>query len=304
MNQSFQLTPQQIKQIIDLYQAYAVKLTNPYMLFRAKINQVTLTIFKTNKLLIQGADISGLDAIFTNSFTKSIEKQPNEHQFELSLIGSDEVGTGDFFGGITVCACFVPKEKLMLLIKLGVRDSKILKDHQIMVLAPKIMTEVKYEILLMNNEKYNQIIKMPDVNLNTIKAVMHNKVITKLVKQKVAYDAIYIDGFTTKEKYFSYLKDQKEIIRDVTLIERGEEKHIAIAAASIIARYHFLQHLLELSETYHLTLPKGAGKPADDMLVHIIKQKLTHILPKIAKTNFKNTIKVNAILHKENIDPN
>lgn len=41
-----------------------------------------------------------------------------------SSIGSDEVGTGDFFGPIVVTATFVSKENIDFLTELGVRDSK------------------------------------------------------------------------------------------------------------------------------------------------------------------------------------
>ena len=48
----------------------------------------------------------------------------------MSLIGSDEVGTGDFFGPITVVAAYVKKEQIPLLKELGVKDSKNLTDEK------------------------------------------------------------------------------------------------------------------------------------------------------------------------------
>ena len=38
--------------------------------------------------------------------------------------GSDEVGTGDYFGPVCVCASYVTQDNVDFLIKLGVRDSK------------------------------------------------------------------------------------------------------------------------------------------------------------------------------------
>ena len=44
----------QIKNLINKYQNYQVSDTNNYTLFRAKIKSSTLTIYTTNKILIQG----------------------------------------------------------------------------------------------------------------------------------------------------------------------------------------------------------------------------------------------------------
>ncbi len=54
---------------------------------------------------------------------------------QLSVLGSDEVGNGSYFGPLTVCAAYVKRDQLAELRKLGVRDSKELKDSQIIQLA-------------------------------------------------------------------------------------------------------------------------------------------------------------------------
>lgn len=45
----------------------------------------------------------------------------------MSIVGSDEVGTGDFFGPMTVVAVYVDAKQIPLLKELGVKDSKKLK---------------------------------------------------------------------------------------------------------------------------------------------------------------------------------
>ena len=44
---------------------------------------------------------------------------------QFNCIGSDEAGSGDYFGPLTVCAAFVTKEHVPILKTLGVDDSKI-----------------------------------------------------------------------------------------------------------------------------------------------------------------------------------
>ena len=73
----------------------------------------------------------------------------------MSIIGSDEVGTGDYFGPMTVVAVYAKKEQLALLKELGVQDSKNLKDPQIIDIAKQIKDVVPFSLLTCDNPKYN-----------------------------------------------------------------------------------------------------------------------------------------------------
>ena len=55
----------------------------------------------------------------------------------VSTIGSDEVGTGDYFGPIVVTASYVDQADMSFIEDLGVRDSKKLTDEKILEIAPK-----------------------------------------------------------------------------------------------------------------------------------------------------------------------
>lgn len=65
----------------------------------------------------------------------AVKKSANSHQYAppssigtMSILGSDEVGTGDFFGPMTVVAVYVDAKQIPLLKELGVKDSKNLND--------------------------------------------------------------------------------------------------------------------------------------------------------------------------------
>lgn len=282
MNYTITLTDEQIKLIIEKY-PLKLKLTTPYMTYRAQVKNSTITIYTTKKLLIQGEDS---ETIYKEIL--SLISAPTKP----TIIGTDEVGTGDYFGGITVCGCYVPQEKHDLLIRLGVKDSKVTSDEFIFKIAPELIKSIKHEVILLSNEKYNEIMAFPEMNMNKIKAIMHNKVICRLVKENLKYEKIIIDGFTTKNKYFEYLTNQSVVERNVELVSKAESSYLAVAAASIIARYHFLKHLDELRKKYALNLPKGAGFQVDEVIKDIIKSGNEDILKKIAKVNFINTTKV------------
>jgi len=295
MTYTINLNKEQISLIINKYRKYQVETTTPYMIFRAKINLSTITIYQTNKLLIQGNKCEELyqEICALLNIKSDINKdEQKDINVPLSIIGTDEVGTGDYFGGIVVCGCFIEKDKILEIMKLGVKDSKKLDDKKIIDISPILISKLQYSIIYLDNEKYNQITKIQGMNLNKIKAILHNKVILKLIEKNLKYDKIIIDGFTTKSKYLEYLQNQNQIISDVTLEEKGEDKYLGVAVASIIARYYFLKKLHELSKQYGYILPKGAGHEVDIMIEKIIRDGNGNLLKKIAKLNFKNTNKI------------
>ena len=296
MNYTYTINDKQYQLIINTFKD-TLPLTTPYMKYRAQIKNSTITIYTTNKLLVQGVDseetYQNILSLITNS------KPTNKINLkDKAIIGTDEVGTGDYFGGITVCSCFVPLDKQQLLINLGIKDSKEISDQKIYQLAPILMKTLTHEVILLNNEKYNEITSFPDMNLNKIKAILHNRVINDILQKNLNYDEIIVDGFTTKDKYIDYLKKQEKVCHDVNLIPKAENTYLAVACASIIARYHFLEHLKNLSLKFNINLPKGARSIVDDVLLNIIETGNEESLNKIAKLNFNNTKKVKAKLKK------
>ena len=70
----------------------------------------------------------------------------------MSIVGFDEVGTGDFFGPMTVVAVYVDAKQIPLLKELGVKDSKNLNDDQITAIAKQLLHVVPYSSLVLHNE--------------------------------------------------------------------------------------------------------------------------------------------------------
>ena len=83
--------------------------------------------------------------------------------FALSVLGSDETGTGDFFGPITVAACFVSADQVELVKFLGVKDSKMLTDDLMRKIAPDLKATLTYSVLILamkNIMTYNQRVRL------------------------------------------------------------------------------------------------------------------------------------------------
>lgn len=294
MGYSLALTQLQVDYLCNKFNDYQITPFNNYTLFQAKINTCTITIYKTNTLLIQGKNEELLYQEICNDLNieSKIKDNPIKQQINnyiiQSLIGTDEVGTGDFFGGIVVAGAFVSKDKISLIKKLGVKDSKALTDYKINQIAPVIMKTIPYTVFKLDCLKFNFLSIQKKYNMNQIKALLHNTVINAMKQKVKIYDGIIIDAFTTSSNYFNYLKNERNVARDVILEEKAENKYLSVACASIIARYEFLKMMDELSELVGFELPKGAGKPVDTAIKKIFMEKGLNGFKNIAKIKFKN----------------
>lgn len=225
-----------------------------------------------------------------NKKKKEIDKTDYHN---VSSIGSDEVGTGDFFGPLVVTATYVSTNNIKFLEELGVKDSKKMSDETILKVVPKIIEKIPYETKILSNEEYNNMYS-DKINMNTFKALMHNEVLYKLEKKYKNYDYIIVDQFVNPKKYYEYLKEEENVIKNITFMTKAEDKNLAVACGSLISRYTFLLELDKLGEKYDMFLPKGASNLVDEFGANFVKKYGFEELKKVAKMNFKNVEKINS----------
>lgn len=299
----------EINEMKVYYQSYLIDKLPPGSIFAAKTPTCSITAYKSGKVLFQGGggEVEAAKwgkpiASASPEKKKSASNTYLPDKFEtLSVVGSDEVGTGDFFGPITVVAAFVKKEQIPLLKELGVQDSKNLKDDQIINIAKQIKTIVPHSLLTLHNEKYNKLQKS-GMSQGKIKALLHNQAIGHVLRkiEPEQPDAILIDQFAKKEIYYQYLKNEKIIQRNnVFFSTKAESVHLAVAAASILARYAFVRHFENLSKEAGFTLTKGAGSKVDEAAARLINEKGKDVLPAFVKLHFANTEKAMNIYRKK-----
>ena len=138
--------------MMEFYQDRMEDKKPPYSVFQVKDYDCVITLYESGKVMFQGigADIEASYWIEEERIkngrviditTGKDKKNTPEARilFNESTIGSDEVGTGDFFGPIVVTATYVSKEDISFLIDLGVRDSKKITDDKIKKIAPSII---------------------------------------------------------------------------------------------------------------------------------------------------------------------
>lgn len=292
-------------QMMEFYQDRVEPKCPPYSLFQVKDYDCVTTLYESGKVMFQGigADIEASYWIeeerIKNGRIIDItgkEKETKEEKkvfINTSSIGSDEVGTGDFFGPIVVTATFVSKENIDFLTELGVRDSKKITDIKIKKIAPEIIKKIPYATFILTNTAYNKNWN-EDLNMNKIKAILHNKVLCAIKNKNYDYDKIVVDQFVYPKKYYEHIKDATEKVTDITFMTKAEDQCLSVAAASIISRYIFLGEMKKLSEQTGIEIPKGAGPNVDEVGIAIAKEHGFDKLKDIAKLNFKNKDKIKA----------
>lgn len=299
-------------QMVDFFQDLKRDKTPAYAIFQAQDGDTVVTLYESGKCVFQGKDadlssnfwietekINTGRAITTNSDEKkkkdSIYVDPKIYY--STAIGSDEVGTGDYFGPIVVTAAYVKKEDIKYLESLGVKDSKKLTDEKILEIVPIITSKVKYNTITLSNKDYNSYYAK-GYNMNKIKAILHNKALSNLKREKLPYDYIVVDQFAEKYVYFSYLKEVNDVVRDITFVTKGEDKSPAVALASIISRYVFIKEISKMSKELGMLIPKGASDKVDEVTLKVANKYGFDKLNEFVKLNFKNTDKIKELLNK------
>ena len=285
------------EKMIEYYKDKRRDKTIPYVVFQAQEEDTVITMYESGKVMFQGTSADVDAAMWGVQLENTKEKKEERKKADLkfyncSAVGSDEVGTGDYFGPIVVTSCFVPKEDIRFLEELGVGDSKKIDDSKILKIAPQIAKRIKYRSIILTHKEYNEKYNK-DINMNKIKAILHNKVLYQLVnEEKPKFDYIIVDEFAREARYYEYINEQDKIQRNITFLTKAEDKNNAVACASIISRYIFLKEFDKICDEIHIPLPKGAGKDVDTIGEEVVDKYGKEKLKDIAKFNFKNTDRI------------
>ena len=299
-----------MQEMNEFFEDFKRSKTPAYALFQADDADCVVTVYTSGKAVFQGisADISAqmwIEREKRLNPSKKVEVKNSEQKekkekteviidpkiYNSSSIGSDEVGTGDYFGPIVVTAAYVNKKDISWLESIGVKDSKKLTDDKILEVVPQIIKRIPYKSIILTNKEYNERYN-ESTNMNKLKAILHNNVLFKLSHEIRDYEYIVVDEFAQKYVYYNYLKESPNVVRNITFMTKGEDKCLAVACASLISRYIFIKEFDKLSEKVDEFLPKGASDAVTDMGIKLVNKFGKDILKDVAKLNFKNTDKI------------
>ena len=291
---SITLTPseKEIQAFLEHYQTSLSPSKNPYIRYFLRLPQATVSIYTSGKVLLQGEGAEKYASFFGYQVVEQTSGQ------NLPLIGTDEVGNGSYFGGLAVVASFVTPDQHAFLRKLGVGDSKTLTDQKIRQIAPILKENIQHQALLLSPSKYNEVIG-DRYNAVSVKVALHNQAIYLLLQKGLHPEKIVIDAFTSAKNYDKYLaQEANRFSNPISLEEKAEDKYLAVAVSSIIARDLFLENLENLGRELGYQLPSGAGTASDKVASQILQAYGMQGLNFCAKLHFKNTEKAKKRLER------
>ncbi len=261
------------------------------------IARIPVAFFSSGKALIQGKPgalqtelkswwdtrktsytQSSVPATFQSSFVETSPAESATNFSGMARIGLDESGKGDYFGPL--------EQTEPQLNALGVRDSKLLTDSRMLVMAEEIKTLCPNLVVPIEPKRYNELYNRVQ-NLNRLLGWGHAWTLEKML-EKVSTNLAIVDQFGDESYVRKALREKGQ---QITLVQRiHAEQDAAVAAASILARAKFVQQMEQLSKRVGKTLPKGASDPA---IVTVGRELAAEygkdILTEIAKLHFKTT---------------
>ena len=292
MTNVFVLSPQEGRHLSDALHQAGYEFRNlQHALFQARGEGVVVSLYKSGKLVVQG---KGSDAWHTQ-YMGSKEVAPSKKAAPAKSsgvfpsaddsIGSDEAGKGDTFGPLVVAAVSIPKEKAELLQSSKVADSKTIDDQRIRVLGPWIRENFDFEIRCLMPKQYNQEWQSAGSNVNTLLTQLHSDCLGELVARS-GFQDIVVDRFSPSCPVSKRLLGVHPSLR-VVEVPRAEA-HLAVAAASVLAREQFLIGMVELSSAWAMTIPRGSGSPVPPALRKFLQMHGAGEFGQVAKLHFKN----------------
>ena len=260
-------------------------------IWRARTSNYSAIFYNTGKFLIQGSDVTQIaKKVETFLGITSVPTKDNNVSSSMPLkhIGSDESGKGDFFGPLVIAAVLVDESNIEILQKAGIKDCKQVNDKNINKLAAVIKNNSVFSVITINPTKYNELYAKLK-NLNLLLAWGHARAIENILEKKEC-------DYALSDKF-----GDESLIQNA-LLKRGKKIHleqrckaesdIAVAAASIIARAHFLSGLSELSVKYGIDIPKGASEKVFNAAKLISDKYSKDELKNAVKTHFKTYDKI------------
>ena len=268
-----------------------------YMHFFARHEGVSVAVYeKGPKIVIQGKGLEEfvefcLEPEVLGGAEQGYEEVQNPQWFEPHF-GIDESGKGDFFGPLVVAGVYADREMARQWMAAGVQDSKnIGSDTRVRDLARLIQgtAGAATSVVLIGPERYNGLYRKFG-NLNRLLAWGHARVIENLLQIRPDCPRALSDQFANPRLIQNALLEKG---RGIQLEQRTKaESDPAVAAASILARAHFVDWLARTGRVVGMELPKGASQAVKQAALNLVRRDGAEGLGRVAKLHFKTAAEV------------
>lgn len=220
------------------------------------------------------------------------------------VAGQDECGKGEYYGSMVVGSFIVDYDKPEMvkdLESIGIKDSKLLKSNKIKeiynYLEKKYKSYINYTIIPL--KEYNLIYSESNNQLNILFNVYKELILSSKKLHNVNH--YIIDKFTNSKKL---LNDFEDLEKDNNIIIEKHYKadtiYLPVKTASIVAKYHSIIQIEELSNKYGCDFSVGSSlKAVPEGLKFVTKYGIEE-LNNVAKLHFKITDQILNEYNKNN----
>ena len=185
----------------------------------------------------------------------------------MLIVGIDEAGRGCVIGPLVIAGYLIKEEKLPLLLKLGVKDSKKLSPKKREKIISKIKTIAeKYTTINIEPMEIDKVVesKRKLHKLNRLEAKTMAQIIEKLKPDKVFVDAADVNENRFKQHIQEYLTINPQIVSK----HKADDIFPVVSAASIIAKVNRDNKIKNLRNKYG---DFGSGYLSDKKTISFLK---------------------------------
>lgn len=200
----------------------------------------------------------------------------------MNILGIDEAGRGPVIGPLIVTGVVIPEKKIPVLERMGIKDSKKLTPTRRKVLSRKLKNTFDYETVEITAQDIDNL-RARDVNLNEIEKIAMIKIIDKLDADCIIIDSVDVEPKRLKKEIKDVVGGNTEIISE----HKADDKHIQVAAASIIAKYERDSIIKQLKKEYRKIGEIGSGYPSDPKTKMFLKKFTYDKMPEIVRKSWK-----------------
>ncbi len=200
----------------------------------------------------------------------------------VKVLGIDEAGRGPVIGPMIIAGVMIKDGKEAMLG--AVKDSKLLKHKQRIILDKKIKNIAAYEIIQIPPEEIDETLLSDSLNLNWLEAHKQAEIINKLKP-----DVAIIDCPSPNLKAFeSYLRKLLKNKKTELIVEhKADVNYPVCSAASILAKVKREEEMDKIKKIYGNTGPGYSSNKITQKFVKENWEKYPEIFRKTWAT-FKN----------------
>lgn len=200
---------------------------------------------------------------------------------------------GALVGPLVVAGVTVDKKDEKKLLKIGVKDSKVLTPKKREELASKIEKIAKNIVVLRVQPCKIDSFRATGINLDKIEAMKMAEIIGMNDESKIFVDSLTQNPNKFQNLIFSYLKNNEV---DMVVKNYLDESIPVVSAASIIAKVERDKTIKELESK--VGQPIGVGYPHDPLTINFVEKLIKETKGKLPTYIRKSWITVQALQEK------